>query len=775
MSFVKVLYPGMWAMRKMRFAVKLALISAIVLIPLVAIVVTETQAKYEQLMFTRSEADGVVVVGQLSNVARLLQTHRGQANIKLLGGDAVQVPIDQTRAELSAALQALEKALAAEKKFVTPREWPALKARLGSLFGDIKDKNAAQSFHWHTALIEDLALFIYGVADSSGLLYDPDPQAYLLMDMSVSRLIQLRESVGQVHGMGAGLLSEVTLNDSALDQMKWLADSVVKLQKEIDYPRHLLEERGFKSGNYQSVKESLDAFIASTRLRFKPGSDAGGAKAYYDLGGRATESLGVYQKEVSTALQESLEQRLVSQRTQIVVTTILSGFAIAGLIYLMLAFNTSFLSDLRQVLRFMEQTASGNMRHVVRIRGTDELSDMSHSMGVMVNNISVMVAGVRSNSALVAAAGDALVQASGSLSDRTEQQAANLEETSASVQDVASTVRDNASAALASDSAAQEVRQTAERGATEMTHAIESVVAIEASTKRMDEIVGVIDGLAFQTNILALNAAVEAARAGESGRGFAVVATEVRTLAQRSAASAKEIRQLITTSTAQVEAGVRQIRAAAHNITAIAEGVRGVASNMTAISASSAEQSANLAEITTAIGQLDQITQENSTMVEQAVHQATQLQTRANMLADAVSVFKLQQGSADEARTLVDRALELRNRSGSRDAFVREVTAQHSGLFERDMYVFVLDRNGKYLAFAGNPAKVGTRVQDVAGIDGDALMHSIIHQAEECPGWVEYEIANPVTGQLQTKMSYVQKVDDVFAGCGVYKGLMASV
>jgi signal transduction histidine kinase len=157
------------------------------------------------------------------------------------------------------------------------------------------------------------------------------------------------------------------------------------------------------------------------------------------------------------------------------------------------------------------------------------------------------------------------------------------------------------------------------------------------------------------------------------------------------------------------------------------------------------------------------------------VNQATALQTRASVLADAVSVFKLQQGSADEARHLVDLALDLRRSSGSRDSFIREVTAQHSGLFDRDMYVFVLDRNGQYLAFAGNQAEVGTRVQDVAGIDGNALIESIIHQAEANPGWVEYEIANPLTGQVQTKMSYVLKVDDVYVGCGVYKSLMSSL
>jgi signal transduction histidine kinase len=195
---------------------------------------------------------------------------------------------------------------------------------------------------------------------------------------------------------------------------------------------------------------------------------------------------------------------------------------------------------------------------------------------------------------------------------------------------------------------------------------------------------------------------------------------------------------------------------------------------MAQISTSSAEQSSSLSEITQAVRQLDEITQRNAQMVEHAVLQSSNLEDRASTLVESVALFKLQQGSPEEAIALVERAIAHRRRSASRDGFLRDLTDTAQRFFDRDMYVFVLDRNGAYLAFGGNAAKVGTRVQDIAGIDGQGLLDSIFLQASREPGWVEYDISNPATGRVQTKMSYVAIVDDLALGCGVYRNLVAS-
>ncbi|MBC7681759.1 MAG: cache domain-containing protein [Ferruginibacter sp.] len=449
-----------------------------------------------------------------------------------------------------------------------------------------------------------------------------------------------------------------------------------------------------------------------------------------------------------------------------------SGTSVLVSVYLLLAFYTSFTQDLAQVRQAMDQLVKGDLRLRQPLRGTDELAGLANATRQIGATVSGMVANVRSNAASVAHSGKSLANSNRALSDRTEQQAANLEQTAASVEQLASTVQETAHTASQANAQAARVRDTANQGAATMAEAIASVEDIQSSAKRMDEIVGVIDGLAFQTNILALNAAVEAARAGESGRGFAVVAGEVRSLAQRSAEASKEIRQLIGTSSLQVSSSVQKIRTAGSNLDAIVAGIHDVASNMAQISNSSAEQSTGLSEITSAVQQLDEITQQNAKMVEHAVTQASTLENRASTLVGAVALFKLQQGSAEEAVALVDRALAHRRRGASRDSFLRDLTNPTQGFFDRDMYVFVLDRSGSYVAFGGNLAKVGTRVQDIAGIDGEGLLRAIYAQAEHEPGWVEYDITNPTTGRVQTKMSFVQLVDDLAVGCGVYKNLV---
>ena len=448
-----------------------------------------------------------------------------------------------------------------------------------------------------------------------------------------------------------------------------------------------------------------------------------------------------------------------------------AGSAVVAL-YALLSLYASMASDLRALAEAMEQTTQGNLCVKIPVRGRDEFAQLVLLLDHMVIALSGMVANIRSNAALVARAGQGLAEDNRALADRTEQQAANLEQTAASVAQLSDAVQSNAHTACAADQRASQVSRAADEGVQAMAKAVQSVDAIQQGARRMNEIIGVIDGIAFQTNILALNAAVEAARAGEQGRGFAVVASEVRMLAGRSGEAAREIRALISASVQQVEASTGLIRCAGEGISSVASGIRSVATSMSEISVSGTEQSTGLQEITAAVRQLDEITQNNAQMVDHAVEQAMALQGRASTLSSAVAIFRLQQGTADEATALVQRAVALR-RSTSGQHFLQTLTDRNQPYHDRDMYVFALDSIGTYRAFGGNTAKVGTRVQDIPGIAGEQLVRDIIAQAERGPGWVEYDITNPATGTVQTKMSFVQRVDDLYLGCGVYKTLAA--
>ncbi|WP_310565142.1 methyl-accepting chemotaxis protein [Hydrogenophaga sp.] len=770
MFFLKPLRPGVQLMRLLRLPTKLGVLALVLFVPLVIISLLLTQRVNDSITFTEAEIHGSQLVQRLSAVVVDVQKHRGQTNMLLSGDAGARAALQATRQQLQTGLAAVDQALAERPDFDLAGEWKPLRQAVGELSAS-EQMPAPESFARHSTLVRDLRLFIYTAAERSNLLFDPDPASYFLMDMAVSHAPRWGELLAQARGLGAGQLASTERDPQVVNRVVMLIADAQAATADVLHLQRFAQKYGQGELKGEQTAQSVQAFLNGASQAMGP---QGGQSAadYFAAGTRAIAAVTDYQQAVQTQLDTLLRQRVDQEQRMLIFSLAAMTAGLLAVLYLMLAFYFSFVIDFRQAIDAMRQTAAGNLRTHIKIRGRDELAELTELLEGMNANLSAMVAEVRSNSALVAFSGKSLAAGNRDLAERTEQQAANLEQTAASVQELSSTVHQNAETAGDSDAQAAKVRDVAESGAQSMGAAVASVEVIQKSAQQMNEIVGVIDSLAFQTNILALNAAVEAARAGEQGRGFAVVASEVRTLAQRSAASAKEIRQLIHASGEQVAGSVSQIRAAGSNMTQIVNGVRGVASNMSLISAASAEQSSGLTEISSAVAQLDQITQRNAQMVERAVSQSNLLERRAAHLSQAVSSFMLQQGTAEEAMDMVNRALELRQRVG-RDSFVRDLTDPGQGFFDRDMYVFALDGAGGYRAFGGKPEKVGSRVQDITGVDGQALLEAIVLQAESEPGWVEYEITNPSTGRVQTKMSYVVKVDDLYVGCGVYKSMVA--
>jgi methyl-accepting chemotaxis protein len=311
--------------------------------------------------------------------------------------------------------------------------------------------------------------------------------------------------------------------------------------------------------------------------------------------------------------------------------------------------SRSITRPLNEAVAIAKTVASGDLSSTIVVTSTDETGQLIESLRAMNESLQQIVGKVRAGTDTIATASSEIAAGNLDLSSRTEQQASALEETASSMEELTTTVKQNADNARQANALADSASAVAKQGGEVVARVIETMNSIDDSSKRIVDIISVIDGIAFQTNILALNAAVEAARAGEQGRGFAVVASEVRNLAQRSATAAKEIKSLIADSVQKVDIGSELVIEAGATIERIVHSVRQVNDIMAEISTASIEQEQGIAQINQAITEMDTVTQQNAALVEEAAAAAQSLQAQSSGLVEVVSVFKLAAGSKHQA------------------------------------------------------------------------------------------------------------------------------
>ena len=594
----------------------------------------------------RTELAGLPPAMGLLQLMRSTQQHRGLAHGVLSGNAAGAAARDQAAQALQAQWAPLEAALTGMGNAALDRRLAEHRRELSALLDAVQKRQlpAAESFARHTQLIEAQMGLVDDVAIGAGLVLHARADGYFLQDAVLRQLPPVAEALAQLRGSGMGLLSQREAGPAERARLAALVARARTQGAAVDKGLRLAmgaAPTAALSGTLEAANRALADGLAyaESRLIQPAVLDEPPAQwwsrmtqlidAQYQLGDRAREAL-------ATSLQAHAD---AVQRSLVVASAGLLLLA-AACVGLVLAVGRQITLAMQQALAMAEAVAAGDLCHRVQVRGRDESARMLGALDAMARQLSGTVAGVRDNAVQVATASAQIAQGNLDLSGRTEQQAAALEQTAASIEQLAATVRQTAEHAQEASTLAETARQVAARGGAAVGEMVTTMKQIDDSARRIGDIIGTIDGIAFQTNILALNAAVEAARAGEQGRGFAVVAGEVRSLAQRSAQAAREIKSLIGTSVERAERGSAQADHAGGTMHEIVGAIERVSVLMQAISTASGEQSAGVAQVDQAMGEIDRATQQNAALVEQSAAAAASLRRQAEGLQQAVQGFR---------------------------------------------------------------------------------------------------------------------------------------
>ena len=443
----------------------------------------------------------------------------------------------------------------------------------------------------------------------------------------------------------------LTGKDSSLEPLasgqRGFAEHLQKIRAlTADNPAQLERLKALEGAQQQWLATAIDPVIALRRAAAVDGSlDAVVAAEQAGKGKAAMDAMRILLADIGKTESMLLGQRgqeaaaLQSRTTWV----LLGGGVIAALLACMLAIllTRNITRPLVEAVALAQRVAQGDLSSDIVVRSQDETGQLMAALRDMNTALVGIVGEVRGGTDTIATASAQIAVGTMDLSSRTEQQASSLEETASSMEELTAAVKQNADNALAARSLASAASTVAVKGGAVVSEVVQTMGSINASSRKIADIIGVIDGIAFQTNILALNAAVEAARAGEQGRGFAVVATEVRNLAQRSASAAKEIKGLIDDSVEKVGAGSKLVDQAGATMQEVVDSVQRLSAIIGEITDASEEQRLGIEQVNEAISQMDQVTQQNAALVEEAAAAANAMQDQAAQLSHAVQVFRL--------------------------------------------------------------------------------------------------------------------------------------
>ena len=762
----RVLAPGLALMLRMSGPVKFWSVPLPLLLALGIVGALFLADLTDEYRHASQRSSATILVEHIASVAIPLQVHRGQTTLIQAGDAKAAAERETTRQTLKSAIEKLDGLIQASAlPELAPRWTPVRAAILELTTAATATQDPSALFKLHRELLFALYQLTVYVGDASGLSFSAEPAIHYNADLLIERFIPWIESVGLLRAQSSAIVASTGKNSVESLPLPLLADTLAEQTQEILDAQASLRRVGDPvPASWADALAQVKAFEALSRKL----ADQGSAGDFFAVGARAVDTANLARLETSQHLNKLLLQRRDHVRNEIVATL---GVSVLGLLlwwYFLMSFFRASDIDRIHTDAAIELAATGDLTGSAS-SGIGTLGNFGQHLDVMMTKMSEIVANIRTAAVLLGDTGKKLVDDTRSLSERAESQGEHLRQTSVHVKRVSETVARNASASQEISMMTDSLHKEADNAGKLMQQAVQSMGPLQVTSGRMSEIIGTIDGIAFQTNLLALNAAVEAARAGEQGRGFAVVASEVRNLAKRSQTAAAEIRTLIAESSARVGTTVKGIGEVNVMMESLISGIGEISMNVNVMAEGSAAQSSALEEVVSAVGDLDVLTQENAGLVARSAENSDRLIAQASALEISVADIQLRQGTADQARQMVFDAMVHVQTVGLEQA-AGDFQKPDGAFIDRDLYVFVFDREGNYVVHGAAPQKDGTHLSEIQGLDADKLVLDAWHACDENDGgWVNYAITNPLTGEVQAKSSYVIPLDENrLLGCGCY-------
>jgi methyl-accepting chemotaxis protein len=641
------LQPAIVLMQRLRLLPKFALLSFVFLLPLLLACGLLVAELHKSVSFAVQERQGLAYVRQLHELRRQLQLKRSLEHLRLAARQETDARAPAAAA--GAALQALRPLATGplaglEAHAELEQGWQRLQQAQPGV-------DARASFAAHSRLIAQVDRLAALAADRSRLSLDPEVRSVYLIASFLKTFPDLTENLSVITGRGAAYIDS-GLFEANEDQM--LNATAMLARHDLDrlpaqYQAIFAHNPSLAAAlqpRLAAVPAAL-AFLERARNEVLNSYNQTSGQAFNEAGLQAASGLQALSAGTADALDRLLADRAAQSALHRngVAAAVLAAILLAG--WLGAGFYLSFTRDLRHLNRAVQAAAAGDLSVRIDSPARDEIGSLANAFSTMTAALETLVDGIRSGAARIASAADELASGSTALNGSTGTQAEALHVTVGAMEELDAAVRRNAAHADDGRALVKEAAGVARSGGDRVQAVVGTMAAIRASSDRIGDIIGVIDGIAFQTNILALNAAVEAARAGEAGRGFAVVATEVRSLAQRSAAAALEIKHLIGDSVSKVESGNVQVDAAGATMEQVVAAVRSMEEVIARITEAEAGQRSEIARINGALHRIDDMTRQNAALVVQAAAGASRVHAETALLNQALGQFRL--GSARPA------------------------------------------------------------------------------------------------------------------------------